>query len=109
MKTFSGFSISSARKELKKFKRLLRQPQLSEKKDILPFVERNAQFAALLGLLNPDLRTPDRMQTEYTVFGGLRADLVIGDSARNAYTLVEFEDGRDNSIFKQSRKYPEFS
>jgi len=110
MEMFSQFSIAKAHTELQKFNCLLQQKrELSERHDILPFIAKHRHFAALLGGLNPNLRKPDRLQIEYTVFGGLRADLAIGDSSRNAYTLLEFEDGRENSIFKQGRKYPAFS
>ncbi len=47
---------------------------------------------------------------EYDLFGDFVADLVVGDARAGAYTFVEFEDARRNSVFatQQGRFKPAF-
>jgi hypothetical protein len=65
----------------------------------------SAHLRALVGLYNPFLSSPDRLAWEYPVFGDFRADFAVGDWSRKAYTFVECEDARPNSLFvKQGEK-----
>lgn len=57
----------------------------------------------MLGNFNTDVAAFDRLAYELRLFGAFTADVVVGDWARNAYCFVEFEDGRPDSIFRQSR------
>ena len=70
------------------------------------FFETQARtFGALVGLYNPSLTSPDRLAWQYPIFGDFRCDFAIGDWTRKAYTFVEFEDARPNSLFvKQGEK-----
>jgi hypothetical protein len=40
---------------------------------------------------------------EYPLYGDFKADLIVGDSSTRNYLLVEFEDGRPDSIFKRKK------
>jgi hypothetical protein len=69
------------------------------------FFEPRLHLRALVGLYNPSLAWPDRLAWEYPIFGDFRCDFAVGDSVRNAYTFVEYEDARPNSLFvKQGAK-----
>ncbi|MBL8793455.1 MAG: DUF4263 domain-containing protein, partial [Planctomycetia bacterium] len=69
------------------------------------FFEARSQLRALVGPYNPSLASPDRLAWQYPIFGDFRCDFAIGDWARKAYTFVEFEDARPNSLFvKQGEK-----
>lgn len=69
------------------------------------FFEVRPHLRALVGLYNPSLTSPDRLAWQYPIFGDFRCDFAIGDWARKAYTFVEFEDARPNSLFvKQGEK-----
>jgi Domain of unknown function (DUF4263) len=69
------------------------------------FFEPRAHLRALIGLYNPSLASPDRLAWQYPIFGDFRCDFVIGDWERKAYTFVEYEDARPNSLFvKQGKK-----
>lgn len=69
------------------------------------FFESRSHLRALVGPYNPSLLAPDRLAWQYPIFGDFRCDFVIGDWARKAYTFVEFEDARPNSLFvKQGEK-----
>jgi hypothetical protein len=86
--------------ELNDLEALLRKNRhLRERKHVLPFFKKRKQLCAALGLMNGNIGLPDRVATELTLFGDLVCDAAIGDSATHAYTLVEFEDATEYSIF----------
>jgi len=68
------------------------------------FFEPRLHLRALIGSYNPSLATPDLLAWEYPLFGDFRCDFAIGDSARKAYTFVEYEDARPNSLFVKQGK-----
>jgi len=69
------------------------------------FFELRSHLRASLGPYNPSLLSPDRLAWQYPIFGDFRCDFAIGDWTRKAYTFVEFEDARPNSLFiKQGEK-----
>jgi len=108
MKALSDFNLSSAagRAQLQAFRQLLdAKPELSEGHDILPFFEASDHLSALVGMLNPNVHRIDRLGHEFDLFGDFRCDLVVGDFRTPAYTLVEFEDARRDSVFRQGAKY----
>jgi hypothetical protein len=80
---------------------LTRRGALSEREDLLPFMRDHPHLCALIGSYNRRANSYDRLGLEVPLFGQFTADLVSGDHTTRAYTLVEFEDGRPNSIFVQ--------
>lgn len=59
----------------------------------------------MIGPYNSALKSLDRLAWQYPIFGDFRCDFAIGDWKRKAYTFVEFEDARPNSLFvKQGEK-----
>src|SRR5436309_2927700 len=69
------------------------------------FFEPRSHLRALIGLYNDWIGQPDRLAWQYPIFGDFRCDFAIGDWARKAYTFVEYEDARPNSLFvKQGEK-----
>jgi hypothetical protein len=62
-------------------------------------LEPSSHLRAAVGLYNRSLDCPDRLAWEYPIFGDFRCDFAIGDSTRKAYTFVECEDARPNSLF----------
>jgi hypothetical protein len=108
MKLFDHLVLShaAAMVELSEFKALLdSRPELSERDDILPFFRQHRHLSLAVGLLSSNLSSLDRLAYEYDLFGDFSCDLVIGDSNRPAYTLVEFEDARAQSVFQAGSKY----
>ena len=75
--------------------------ELQEREDILPFFRTHKNIAALIGTYAPTLVSIDRLNAEFTLFGDFRADLIVGDSKRKSYCLVEFEDATEESVFKR--------
>ena len=83
---------------------LVRHPVLYEKRQILPFFRARRHLSAFIGSYGQDVDCYDRIAFEYPLFGDFTCDLVVGDSARGAYCLIEFEDAGPTSLFIQRGK-----
>lgn len=95
-----AFNQRTYQAELDAFETLLESTsELSEKSQILPFFRQHEQVSSRIVLLSSALNTADVQAFEYDLFGDFAADLVVGDSRAGAYTFVEFEDARRNSVF----------
>lgn len=95
------------RAEIVEFGDLLRsKADLSEKDDVQPFFERRPQIAAFIGSYMRDSGPATEYAFEYPFYGDFAADLVVGDKAGRRFCVVEFEDGRADSIFKVPRGNP---
>ncbi len=109
--TAVSFSIATCRSELKELADLLASKQeLSENEDLRPFFRERSHLSALFASFNPQAAYYDGIGYEYDVFGDFRADVVAADVVRHAYTLVEFEDARPESVFcRTGRHAPEWA
>lgn len=99
-------------KELTAFDRLLKsKPELSETSDILPFFKKSKHLAAYVGTIFPEIGPATELAFEYPFFGDYKADLLLGNKTAKRFCVIEFEDGRQDSIFKKqpSRGNPEWS
>jgi hypothetical protein len=106
------FDPAKFEKELGAFGALLKsKTNLSETKDIQPFFEKRKHLTAYMGTIFTELGPATELTFEYPFFGGFRADVLLGSNSRKQFCVVEFEDGRPNSIFKvqPNRKHPEWS
>lgn len=83
---------------------LLRNPELNENRQILPFFRQRPHLSALLGSYHSNVRIYDRIAFELRLFGDFIADLVVGDSVRQSFCFIEFEEGRQSSIFKMGAR-----
>jgi hypothetical protein len=69
------------------------------------FFEPRSHLRALIGTYNPSFASADLLAWECPIFGDFRCDFAVGDSVRRAFTFVEYEDARPNSLFvKQGEK-----
>jgi hypothetical protein len=75
---------------------------LSERNDIQPFFKARPQISAFIGSYMRDIGPATDFAFEYPVHGDFAADLVVGDRANRRFCVVEFEDGRADSIFKRA-------
>ncbi len=78
---------------------LASEPHLKERDQVIPFFKARAHLIAALGLANNAVELPDRWAHELDLFGDFACDVAAGDSEANAFTLVEFEDAQEYSIF----------
>lgn len=108
MKSLEPFAFDPSRcfQEVVELQRWLgRYPQLEERKQIQPFFRKRPHLAAFLACYSPNIIRFDRLAFQYPLFGDFTCDIAIGDSVKNAYCFVEFEDAGPNSLFvKQGRK-----
>ncbi len=83
---------------------LAKTPELTERGDVLPFFRQRPQLSALLGSYARNVTTYDRLAFELTLVNEFVADVVVGDEAERSFCFIEFEDGRRNSIFRQTAR-----
>jgi hypothetical protein len=110
--TTHSFDANNCRKEWNEFVQLLAQNQtLSERNHILPFFKQSRDLSIFIGEFFSKIKKPDVFAHEYEIYRDFIADLVIGDSVTNHYLLVEFEDGKPESIFlkKGNKSTPDWS
>ena len=106
---YNAESVKAELTELNAF--LQANREFDEQKELAPFLRARTQLCARIGKLGRLIVEPDCLAQEYDMFGDFAADLVVGDSQEGAYTFVEFEDARPNSLFvqKSSRYKSEFA
>ncbi|MGP0063107.1 MAG: Shedu immune nuclease family protein [Isosphaeraceae bacterium] len=107
MKTFDPFifDLKLCRQEVAELREwLAAHPILVEKRQILPFFRARRHLSAFVASYGSELTCYDRIAFEYPLFGDFTCDLVVGDSAPNAYCLIEFEDAGPTSLFIQRGK-----
>lgn len=113
MKSFKNIKFDAAvcKRELAEFRDLLEDNEwLSERKQILPFFKDHEHLSSLIGTYNPSLVTHNLVAFEYPVSGDFTCDLAVGDSKRQAYCFVEFENAERDSVFREvGRHTPEWS
>lgn len=84
---------------------LANEPELQERRDIVPFFRRRPHLTALLGSYARNLTTYDRLAFELLLVNEFIADVVVGDAAEQAFCFIEFEDGGSNSIFRHTARH----
>lgn len=91
------------RHEIDEFGELLaRHAELSERDAILKFFRNRHHLSAFIGSYKRNIGPARQICFEYNFFGDYVADLVLGDKKYRHFCVIEFEDGRLQSIFKPS-------
>ncbi len=106
------FDPAKFEKELKTFGQLLAlHRDLSERDDIQPFFRKNKHLSAYMGTFSPNLGPATELAFEYPFFGDFSANLLLANKRAGQFCVIEFEDGRHDSIFKKpgNRGNPEWS
>ena len=86
--------------DLVAFEQLLAdKAELGDRDDVLPLFRAHPHLTAALGSYHPNIAIPDRLGLEVPLFGQFQADAISGDGSTGAFCLVEFEEGRPNSVF----------
>ncbi len=96
-----AFNFKKCKKEVNELGQLLKTAQLSEKNDILPFFKTRNHLCAFMGTFAPDIGPAPIIAREFSFLGDFTADLFVGNRENRQYLAIEFEDGRDNSIFRR--------
>jgi hypothetical protein len=106
------FDPAKFQQELQAFDGLLKsKSDLSERQDIQPFFKKNKHLTAYMGTFAPNIAVATEICFEYEFFGDFKADILLGSKQEKEFCVVEFEDGKQDSIFKKQkrRKNPEWS
>jgi len=102
-----NFDAVSCRKEWNEFDNLLKTNLiLEERKDVLPFFKDRPHLSTLIGNQYIASKTVkvDVFAHEFKIYNNFIADLIVGDSTKREYVLIEFEDGKPNSIFDNRQR-----
>jgi len=98
------FDLGRAGEELREFEALLgARSELAERTDVLPFFNNRVQLTALVGSLSRPARC-DAVAFEFNLFGAFVADAALAHRDNRAFTLIEFEDAAQDSLFARRRK-----
>jgi hypothetical protein len=108
VKSLQSHTIAPAkcRREWSEYDALLAiKPELSERGDVLPFFKKRHDLSLLICSYFPEIKKPNCLAHEYAIDGDFIVDLIVGDATVNRFVLIEFENGRPDSIFhKKSNK-----
>lgn len=97
-------NVVNCRVEWNEFDALLKTKSiLSERQDVLPFFKKRHDLSMLIGSYISNIKKPDVFAYEFQIYGDFVADLIVGDSSTYNYLLIEFENGRPDSIFMQKK------
>lgn len=105
-KQFTTIQLDHAecRKQIEEFKALLAaKADLSERHDIQPFFRARPHLATFIGTFLRDTGLATEYAFEYPILGDFTADLVVGDKSARRFSVIEFEDGRNDSIFRKPK------
>lgn len=105
-----SFDPVKCRSEITEFGALLAsKPELSERDNTQPFFASHEHLSAFMGTYAPEIGPAAEIVFEYPIYGNFRADLIVGNKSAGAFLLVEFEDGRPDSVFRKTgRDLPEW-
>jgi hypothetical protein len=107
-----AFDLAALDGELRALGAFLKsKADLSEKKDIQPFFKARKHLSAFLGTFSPAVGPATELAFEFPFFGDFSADVLLGNKKAGEFCVVEFEDGRRDSLFKRqpARGNPEWS
>ena len=101
-----NFNLSKAEAEVAELKLFLAtNKSLEEKKQIQPFFKGRPDLCGIIGHLNPNAGVIDLLSFELSYFRDFSCDVALGDKMAKAYTLVEFEDATEKSVFDKNTKH----
>lgn len=98
-----AFDVSKANSEFRSFKLWMTANDYFTEKSVVAEIKARPHMACLLGftIMMP---TPDLIKFEFSIKGIFRADLVVGNDKSRKFILVEFEDGKSDSLFAGGTK-----
>lgn len=97
------FNLKLADRELASFKKWLAGKNFVGETAIVAEIKQRRHMACLLAS-TLGLPAPDMIKFELTLKGMFRTDLVLGNDGQRKFGLIEFEDAKENSIFKKGTK-----
>jgi len=90
------------RKELDELNSLLNQKSEIGETELLDFFKDRPQLILLMGRV-VGVDAPRKYNNELPLIGKFRSDFVVTNDSQNNYSFIEFEDAKENSIFKKNK------
>ncbi len=99
------FNPTQCRRDLAAFQRLLQsKKELAERADIQRFFKKRKQLSAFIGTFASNIGPAKLLGYEFPFMGDFSADIVLGNKETGVFCVVEFEDGKPDSIFTKLPK-----
>src|SRR5687768_1931801 len=93
------YSLLQAEAELVTFKAWLAGKAYFGETEVVKEIKARPQMCCLLGN-TAGIRAPDLIKFELQLKGIFRTDLVLGNDAARQFALIEFEDAKEDSLFR---------
>src|SRR6516165_10651295 len=103
--------FGQAESELSDYKRFLQDHLTFSEKEVVAHLKKRCHLCCLIGSMIAGVPRANVYKFEFQIQGAFRADLVVGNSDRKRFVLVEFESGGKNSLFgpKQTNQMRDWS
>jgi hypothetical protein len=99
------FNPTRCRRDLAAFQKLLQsKKELAERSDIQQFFKKRKQLSAFIGTYASNLGPAKLLGFDFPFMGDFSADIVLGNKEKGVFCVIEFEDGKANSIFTKRPK-----
>lgn len=89
------------RKSLDDFEYLLSENENIGETELLNFFKSRPQLILLMGRV-VGVDAPRKYNDELPIIGKFRSDFVVSDKAQKNFSFIEFEDAKEDSIFKKT-------
>ncbi|MFZ2725716.1 MAG: hypothetical protein WAX77_05670 [Methylococcaceae bacterium] len=93
------FDISECENSLIKLANLLASKKEFSETELHTFFNDNSDLLLLMGNCF-NCQSAQYYRSEFSIFNEFRADFVIANRKKSKFLFVEFEDAKENSIFK---------
>ncbi|MCE0522541.1 MAG: DUF4263 domain-containing protein [Methylacidiphilales bacterium] len=94
-----------ARVDLAGFRSILDENDYFGERKVLSYFKNHPSLIPFIPASVNGILRKDRYAHELNLFGTLKCDFAVGDSTSGAYCFIEFEDARQNSIFRISDRH----
>jgi len=98
------FNPDKCRVEIAAFKKLLQSKAKLEERAIQTFFKKRKQLSAFIGTFAPNIGPATLLGYEFPFLGDFAADIVLGSRQNGVFCVIEFEDGKPDSIFTKVGK-----
>ena len=94
-----NLDFNQAESELAEFKKFLDDNREFSETAVVKLLKSKLNLCCLMGSMMAEVPKADVYKFEYQILGLFCADFVVGHLQKQRFVLVEFEDGKKNSLF----------
>jgi hypothetical protein len=94
-----ALDLSKAKEELLEFRKFLQDNRTFSERAVVVQLKERKHLSCLIASMQAGVKRADVYKFEFQIQGAFRADLVVGNLRQKSFVFVEFEAGRDDSLF----------